>query len=172
MSFKDFVSNSNFSPSSDTPTNSASDSQVSDVISKVIASYKYDPADSDSVKVNICGLLQSGATSPKFDQNKSLDLLGNGKKVEVKVLKKASTDVASNLTLRKIARALRDDIIIVSLKADISGNLSKRFLVDHADATPDELICASDFQTFNNLAPDRVKNWLIANFQNRFGTKS
>lgn len=169
MSFKNFISTSTFPSSNDNPANAATPLQVDEVINKVKTAYKYADSDINSIRANICALLQNGATSPKFDQNKSYDLLGDSKLVEVKVLKKACTDVASNLTLRKLARGLREDIVVVAQKTDMPGNLSKRFLVDCPDATIDELVWVSDFQTFNNQAPDRVKSWLMSNFQNRFG---
>ena len=48
------------------------------------------------------------------------------------------------------------------------GNLPKSFKLATRKVTHEEAVWASDFQTYNNRCPSRVKNWLVKNYRERF----
>ena len=130
------------------------------------------PQNKDAVKASICELLQCGSCSPKFDQNCPSTVI-NDITITMKEVKVSLQSIDPSLTPRKLARSLRDDILIVAKAWGIEGNLSKRFKQQFPSATFNELVWASDFHTFtpNNAIPDDVKDWLIQNYTSRWGNK-
>lgn len=73
--------------------------------------------------------------------------------------------------MRRLGRALRDEVLQAVEYFQVEGNLSKSYLVDNPKAQFDELIWGSDFQTFtdNPAIPENVRIWLIPNYNKRFG---
>lgn len=121
-----------------------------------------------SLGPGVCELLQKGAVSPKFDKNRKSELfLGT---LTAGNIMDSIKDSDRSLTPRKLARALRNEILEISMAWSIPGNLSKKYLQSHPDATIAELVWASDFHTFSEDAnmPEEVKNWLIENYTSRF----
>lgn len=68
----------------------------------------------------------------------------------MKNVKIALQSVDSSLTPRKLARAMRDDILVVAKAWGLEGNLSKRYKQSDPTATFNELVWASDFHTFTS----------------------
>ena len=174
MSFDNFVSNINKVTIPNQTPNSATTSQITSVMEKIADAKSLDKANADNmhaIKACACGLLQLGAASPKFDPNRSFTV--GPVTIDNKTLRKAINDTDSSLTPRKLARALRDEIGVLSLHLDIPGNLSKNYLLSHPNSQISELIWASDFQTFSNnpSIPTTVKEWLLDNYNTRFRKK-
>ena len=112
-------------------------------------------------------LLQRGATSPKTPSGTKFEYGGAG--ITVEQIRKACRD--HKTTVRQFARGIKSQIIEVMIRLGDSapeGNLSKAMKLDLKNVTQDEAIWASDFQTYNNECPTRVKNWLVKNYQARF----
>lgn len=143
-------------------TDPASINNIMDDINKAISS-----ADSDETFTAVCCLLQKGGTSKQMNQSSSFEY------GTVKVTKKVLNDACTKFktTPRQLARALAPQIIDLAIAISLPGNQSKNFRLDYTDASQDELAWASDFQTFNENCPERVRNWLIKNYQTRFRTK-
>jgi hypothetical protein len=109
-------------------------------------------------------LLQKGATSPKMSDNASSRI--GGTTVQKGLIVNACRN--NKITPRQLARALGSNIAIIAESYGWQGNQAKNFRLEYSDATDSELAWASDFQTFNNDCPERVRKWLIKNFQDRF----
>ena len=52
------------------------------------------------------------------------------------------------------------------------GNLSRTIKLELKNLSKEDLVWASDFQTYNPNCPSRVKNWLVKNYKERFRKKS
>lgn len=48
------------------------------------------------------------------------------------------------------------------------GNLAKTMKMEVSDLSREDAVWASDFQTYNENCPEKVKNWLIKNYRQRF----
>lgn len=120
----------------------------------------------NKIRGSIALLAQEGATSPRFNTNHATNSLGIN--LHVKLLQAACKE--AGVTIRKVARALRSDAITVAKHFSCEGNLSKQYKLDNPDAQLDELIWASDFQTFSDdsAMPPEVKTWLLKNYNSRF----
>lgn len=79
------------------------------------------------------------------------------------------------MTVRQLARACRDEIYEMIKGLDdekLGGNLAKRFEREYPDATLEEKMWASDFQTDNPNCPERVRRWLINDYERRFSKQN
>lgn len=119
------------------------------------------------VAITVVCLVQKGATSPKtpggtkFAYNTAL--------TSVEQIRKACRE--EKITVRQFARGMKDKIIdfMLSLGDDaLEGNLSKAMKLELKGVTREEAIWASDFQTYNDRCPTRVRNWLVKNYRARF----
>jgi hypothetical protein len=75
------------------------------------------------------------------------------------------------ITVRQLARSIRDEIIHTVLSIDdpdLEGNLAKKFCRACPNATQEEKYWASDFQTDNTECPERVREWLTRDHTSRF----
>jgi hypothetical protein len=124
----------------------------------------------NKVLASACHLAQEGATSPKFAENRAVSILWSHSFFgELRdACKKA------NVTVRKLARGLKDEIIKVATRHRIEGNLSKMYKIENLNYSPQELVWVSDFQTFNDnpAMPEPVRIWLLENCRNRFKPNS
>lgn len=138
------------------------------VLKRKIGYDQLTPDQQATLSLGICELLQKGAVSPKFDKSRKAELF-EGSLTAGNILD-TLRDVDRSLTPRKLARALRNEILEISIAWSIPGNLSKKYSQAYPDATIAELVWASDFHTFSDdpNMPDSVKNWLIDNYTSRF----
>ena len=71
-------------------------------------------------------------------------------------------------TSRQLARSLAPQIAEVALNLGLEGDLANQMKYDHPDLTLEEAVWCSNFQTTNQECPERVRNWLVNNYKNRF----
>jgi len=112
-------------------------------------------------------LLQRGATSPRTPA--ATKMIFGTATVTVDLVRKACRE--ERLTVRQFARGMKDriaDIMLAMGEQAPEGNLAKSFKLETRNVTHEEAIWASDFQTYNNRCPSRVKNWLVKNYRERF----
>jgi hypothetical protein len=90
--------------------------------------------------------------------------------IDLKVLELRNACKTAGITVRKLARGIRDDVIKVAMKHGIEGNLSKNYKLENPNFDPQDLIWVSDFQTFseNPAMPENVRQWLLENYRSRF----
>jgi hypothetical protein len=76
----------------------------------------------------------------------------------------------NGITVRKLARGLREQIIRVAVRHNLPGNLSKSYKLENPSFETQDLPWVSDFQTFsdNESMPEHVKKWLLENYSKRF----
>lgn len=146
----------------------ASKQDIDNVIVKILVRKNLPVTEQNyaSVLVSSAYLLQIGATSPKFATSRKISKFD----VELSVgeLKEACSGVG--ITPRKMARGIRDYILKVAYRYNLKGNLSKNYKLENPNCDRQDLIWASDFQTFseNPSMPDHVRVWLLENFRSRF----
>jgi hypothetical protein len=88
-----------------------------------------DSKNKNKILASIAILVQEGATSPRFAESYSCEVFDIA--VTVKNLRKACID--NKTTVRKIARAIKDQAYTVSSRIQIEGNLAKSFKLQHPD---------------------------------------
>lgn len=118
----------------------------------------------------VATLMQKGATNPRASETMTATI--GTVSVTVKEIRDACKK--ENVTTRQFARGMKDKIADTMLSLGnfaTIGNLSKLAMADVPDLSTEELIWASDFQTYNQRCPERVKRWLLFNFGNRFRNK-
>lgn len=128
--------------------NIASDSQINSfflALERIVSTSELSADQRITLVLGVCELFQKGAVSPKFDKSRKSQLFtGN---LTVAQIQDAARSIDRNLTLRKIARGLKDTIIEVAREWSIPGNLAKKYSQHNPNATISELIWASDFFT-------------------------
>lgn len=156
------------------PANSgvASKQEINGVLVDILAAKKL-PITQDNfnkVLTSACHLAQEGATSPKFAENRKIDIYG----VTVKVSDLRQSCKKMGITVRKLARGLQNEIVAVAKRRNIEGNLSKSYKIENPNYDLQDLIWVSDFQTFNEnpAMPESVRMWLLENYRNRFKPSS
>lgn len=160
-------------PNRSNPTpGQATSTQVNDVITQIAKNKGLSPVtpeDCFDIRLGVCELMQSGATSPKFDSTRPSTT--NNILINLNDIRTAMKQVDPHLTTRRLARTLSGDIVRVAKIWNIPGNLSKRFLLDNPEANIDQLVWASDFQTFtdDSSIDETVKLWLLKNYGERWG---
>jgi hypothetical protein len=112
-------------------------------------------------------LLQTGATSNKVPATKRMAF--NTASITVNDIRTACGK--ERITVRQLARSLKDPIVdlLFSLGDNApEGNLARTIRLELKNISRDEAIWASDFQTYNDRCPTRVRNWLVKNYRARF----
>lgn len=113
-------------------------------------------------------LLQKGATSPRTPGNKRMEY--GTAAVSVDLIRKACR-MENNTTVRQFARGIKEKAIELFLylgEFAPEGNLAKNMKLDLRNVTHEEALWASDFQTYNEDCPFRVRKWLTMNYRARF----
>lgn len=115
----------------------------------------------------VCNLLQRGGTSPRMNPESTITV------GEITIKKSHITKACEKyrITPRQLARSMAQIIAAYCITHQIPGNQSKGYRLYNIAATPQQLAYASDFQTNNPNCPPEVKEWLIQNFNSRFGSK-
>ncbi|NJM80588.1 MAG: hypothetical protein HC854_14990 [Flavobacterium sp.] len=173
-------------------TNRAKNMNIEDLKDSVKSSYNNEasPEEIEKIILGLCEekettpdivltalaiLLQQGATSVKTPGQKGA--IVKGKRIEVNDIRRIAKKSAlkrSDISLRQIARALKQEIVDILLTmGDCApdGNLSKLMKLELKNVTKTEAIWASDFQTYNEKCPERVRNWLVNNYMQKFRYK-
>lgn len=153
----------------------ATKEQINKVLRNILEEKKLEvtPERLRQVSLSVAELCQLGATSPKFKETRR----SSSFKIVVTVAEirraVAAGFAKDEVTVRKLARGMKDLIAKVATTLLIEGNLSKAYKIDNPDYDPQELPWVSDFQTFNRSKemPDTVKQWLLANYKARFKPK-
>jgi len=115
--------------------------------------------------VLISGVLQKGGTNKgATDISMEFDDL----KLTTSELNSTVKMVEKNATTRQLARTLCQEIFDVCEVLEMPGDLSNQMLLEYPELTIEEQIWCSNFQTKNPNCPDRVREWLVDNFRNRF----
>jgi hypothetical protein len=164
------LNNVQVKPSIGAGTGIASEQEI-DTTMKTILINKKIPLNQENFNktvVTVCHMVQEGATSPKYAESKMVPNYG----LYFKVGDLRAACKSSGITVRKLARGLKDEIIKIAARYDIEGNLAKNYKLDNPQFDPQDLIWVSDFQTFseNPAMPQKVKEWLLDNYRNRFRT--
>nr|AWI68237.1 hypothetical protein [Pediastrum angulosum] len=150
----------------------ASKQEIETVVMDIIAAKKLSPTQENFNKIlaSVCHLAQEGATSPKYAENRKVEMYG----VSLKVGELRNSCKKVGVTVRKLARGLQNEIITVAKRHNIEGNLSKSYKMENPNYNRQDLIWASDFQTFNEnpAMPESVKIWLLENYRSRFKPNS
>lgn len=146
----------------------ASNSQVNSILKGLLSKYG-EPLNKESfarITVTVSHMCQVGVTSPKFAETRVFDDYG----IPVKVLDLRAECKKTGTTVRKLARALRDRIILVAQRYNLEGNLAKVYKLENPNFDSQDLVWVADFQTFskNPAMPEHVSQWLIKNYRNRF----
>ena len=136
-----------------------------------IETNRKNPTSGSDMLIALAILLQKGGTSRGISAKEHARF--GSATVDVRTVRDACK--STKITPRQLARSMRNFIINVVSDFDettkMEGNLAKRFQRTHHDATYDELLWASDFQTHNTEAPERVRKWLIKDYEERFERK-
>lgn len=114
-SFDNFISGINRTLATTQAPNSATSTQIDTIPEKIADAkriHKSNPDNIYGIKAVTWSLLQLGAASPKLDPNHTFTI--GYISFDNKTLKKAINDTDSSLTPRKLAKAIRDDISVVS----------------------------------------------------------
>jgi hypothetical protein len=149
----------------------ATKAEVNAVIADIVKSKNLtlDKQTYTKVLCTVAHMVQDGATSPKQADSKKITEYG----LELKVGDLRASCKKNNITVRKLARGIRKPVIEVATAFQLEGNLAKSYKLQYPDYDDQELIWVSDFQTFSKdpSMPDRVKKWLLDNYNNRFHSK-
>lgn len=165
----DAILEENPNPTQQTMSQGIATKQEVDKVIKKIMVEKNMPLTQDiynRVYVTVCHLLQIGATSPKFaESRKILDYNVDFKAGDLKYACKYV-----GITVRKLGRGMKDEVVKVAKKHNLEGNLSKNYKLQNPDFDQQDLIWVSDFQTFSNdpSMPEKIKKWLLENYRTRF----
>ena len=135
-----------------------------------IAKEKNLPADSKHTMALalVTGLGQNGAS------NRSVGTISyeiNNVTITNIELKEYLAKADKNATMRQFFRSIRDDVHTMAVHLNEVGDLSKLMLRDFPNATNDELIWCSNFQTGNTNCPANVREFLDKNAKERFQKK-
>ncbi len=117
-------------------------------------------------------LFQSGGTAKSCDGN--LQCIMFGKTIKLAYLRKALAEAKCKGLERKFARSIADDIIKISNKLKIAGNLSQKILRANPERTftMEETFWLSDFQSENLNCPEILRNFITKSFETRVSNSS
>lgn len=120
----------------------------------------------DQTFIVLTGLLQRGGTNKGAGSNTKFSL--NTINFSAQDLQNIINSVSKNSTNRQFARAMSNEIADVALILGIEGDLANQMRFEYPDLTLTEAVWCSNFQTTNKRCPDRVREWLVSNYKNRF----
>lgn len=117
--------------------------------------------------VVIALLFQAGGTNKSCDGN--LEVEAFGQKVKLANLRKSLTECKLKGSERKLARALADDIHLISKELSLPGNLAMKIQnMDPNNIIPIEIqVWLSDFQAKNPNCPQEARSLINTAFQQR-----
>lgn len=144
-------------------TNVLSESTCDEILDKLKKKYQFDDAE---VYVAITVVLQRGGTNKGAGNTAKVTL--RDKSLTAQDLQNTINVTKKNATNRQFARALANEIVQVALQLNIEGDLANQMRFEFPDLTQEEAIWCSNFQTTNPQCPERVRNWLVQNYKNRF----
>lgn len=121
------------------------------------------------ILVAVAYLLQQGGTSKKVNGDQSITI--KQIKVTMSEMQRKCNEV--KISPRQFARGIKNDIADIMIKIGTrfpAGNQAKAIKMDIMDLSDEEVQWASDFHTYNDRCPERVRNWLSNNYKTRFRT--
>lgn len=122
--------------------------------------------DYETVWILLAGLLQSGGTNR--GAGNSVIFTYDDHSLAAQELQSLIKKVKKNATNRQLARTIADQIVEIAIELNIPGDLAEQMRYEHPDLLKIEKIWCSNFQTTNPNCPERVRNWLVLNYKNRF----
>lgn len=143
----------------------ASEARIQNVLRKI--AFEIGTEDIASIYICVALLIQMGATAPAMPRDTKITYEG----VTVNVGMLSRHCKSEKVTIRQVARKLKSAIPkIVMTMGDGApeGNLAKQMRLELKGVTNEEAIWASDFQTYNEECPERVRNWLVKDYRNKF----
>ena len=144
-------------------TNVLSESICDEILDKLKKKYQFDDAE---VYLAITVILQRGGTNKGAGNTAKITL--HNKNLTAQDLQNTINTIKKNATNRQFARTLANEIVQVALQLDIEGDLANQMRFEFPDLTREEAVWCSNFQTTNPQCPERVRNWLVQNYKNRF----
>jgi len=144
-------------------TQNLSESICDEILDKLKEKYQFDDAE---VYVAITVLLQRGGTNKGAGSTIKFTL--RDKSLTAQDLQNTVNAVKKNATNRQFARALANEIAQVAVQLNIEGDLANQMRFEFPDLTQEEAAWCSNFQTTNSQCPEKVRNWLVQNYKNRF----
>lgn len=150
----------------------ASPEDIDNTIKSILLAKKIPPTQENYNKVllSTAHLVQIGATSPKFAATRIISDYG----LDIKAGDLRDACNKNGTTVRKYARGIRNTVIKLASNFGLEGNLSKSYKLENPGCDRQDLIWASDFQTFsdNEAMPESVRLWLLDNYRRRFKPNS
>lgn len=150
----------------------ASPEDIDNTIKAILLAKKIPPTQDNYNKalLSTAHLVQIGATSPKFAATRIISDYG----LDIKAGDLRDACNKNGTTVRKYARGIRNTVIKVASNFGLEGNLAKSYKLENPGCDRQDLIWASDFQTFsdNEAMPESVKLWLLDNYRRRFKPNS
>ena len=137
------------------------------IVEKIIEKIKEKKKVSETVAiVLIAGLMQNGGTNKNAGQTTQFSV--GDFSLAAQDLQNILKAIDPKATSRQLARSLAPQIAEVALNLGLEGDLANQMKYDHPDLTLEEAVWCSNFQTTNQECPERVRNWLVNNYKNRF----
>lgn len=122
--------------------------------------------DIETAMILITGLVQNGGSNKNAGQSTFFNYVNNT--LNANEFSNMITLISKNATIRQFCRTMAEDIANFALMLGLRGDLSKQMELSRLNATEEELIWCSNFQTRNPKCPVKVREWLVDNLHNRF----
>lgn len=114
----------------------------------------------------VTGVLQRGGSNLKAGNAVVFNLGENS--LSSQQLNRFIRQIVKNGTNRQLARTISNQIIEIAEIYELPGDLHAQMLIDYPNATMQEKIWCSNFQTQNSNCPDKIRQWLINDYRKRF----
>lgn len=144
-------------------TNILSEETCDDILVKIQEKYGFDDRE---IFVAITVILQRGGTN-KSAANEAR-YVANERNFTAQDLQKIISIVKKNATNRQFARAMANEIAQVAIQLNIEGDLANQMRFEYPDLDSAEAAWCSNFQTTNPKCPEKIRNWLVKNYKDRF----
>lgn len=117
----------------------------------------------------ICGLVQTGGSNKKERTFELNDKTLSSKEL-LEAIEKASEGTKKHYTIRQFCRTMADEIVNFSIIMNLEGDLIQKMRLDVSEISPEEACWCSNFQTRNPNCPQKVREWLVKNYKEKFRT--
>ncbi|RYE23057.1 MAG: hypothetical protein EOP45_07340 [Sphingobacteriaceae bacterium] len=117
--------------------------------------------------IAISYLLQQGGTSKKVNGDQSVTIRG----IRLTISEMHRKCNENRISPRQFARGLKNDIADIMMKIGPAfplGNQAKAIKMDLLDISVEEAQWASNFHTYNERCPERIRSWLTKSYKERF----
>lgn len=144
-------------------TNILDEKSVELVIEKI--KKKHECSETEALLL-VTGLMQGGGSN-KSAGNSTKYTFGE-LSLSTQELQGIITSIVPRATNRQLARALSSEIADLAIHLNIEGDLANQMRYDYPDLNATEAAWCSNFQTTNPDCPEKVRQWLVSNYRNRF----